>query len=151
MIVEIDITNSQIAVKVLAIQLESYKVEADLIGYDQLPPLMDSVEKLQACGESFFGFYLDEQLSGVISIKINKNVIDIHRLMVHPRHFKKGIAQKLLEFIENNIKDFESIIVSTGSQNTPAINFYLKNGFSKTGVIEMNENLSITSFEKELK
>ena len=151
MIVRMDITNSRIAEEVLAIQLESYKVEADLIGYDQLPPLMDSVKRLQTCGETFFGFYLNEELNGVISIKVHHNVIDIHRLMVHPQHLKKGIAQELLGFIENNVKHSESIIVSTGSLNTPAINFYLKNGFSKTGVIEMNENLSITSFEKKLK
>jgi GNAT superfamily N-acetyltransferase len=40
--------------------------------------------------------------------------MDIHRLMVHPKHFRKGIAKLLLEFIESNEEDIETIIVSTG-------------------------------------
>nr|WP_233505295.1 GNAT family N-acetyltransferase [Sporosarcina sp. BI001-red] len=81
------------------------------------------MESLQKSEETFFGYYLNEELCGVITIKIEKGIIDIHRLMVHPVHFKKGIASRLFNFIEENKKDCETIIVSTGAENVPAETF----------------------------
>jgi len=148
LIKKIDITNPKLAKEVLNIQIPSYKIEAELIDFYELPPLKDTVEALQQCGETFFGYYLNEELCGVISIKTEKGIIDIHRLMVHPKHFRKGIAKILLEFIESNFVDFETMIVSTGSKNIPAVTFYLKNGFIKTEEKRITERLSLTSFKK---
>ncbi|MFJ8234184.1 GNAT family N-acetyltransferase [Ureibacillus sp. NPDC094379] len=150
MIKKIDITNPKLAKEVLTIQIPSYKVEAEIIEFYELPPLKDTVETLQQCEETFFGYYLNEELCGVISIKTEKGLIDIHRLMVHPKHFRKGIAKVLLDFIESNIEGFETIIVSTGSKNTPAVNFYLKNGFIKTEETKVAECLSLTFFKKRI-
>ncbi|MGM9925372.1 MAG: GNAT family N-acetyltransferase [Bacillus sp. (in: firmicutes)] len=150
MIKKIDITNPKFAKAVLKIQIPSYEVEAELLDFYELPPLKDTVKSLQQSGETFFGYYIDEELSGVISIKIEDGVMDIHRLFVHPKHFRKGIAKKLLDFIQTNGKEFETIIVSTGSKNVPAINFYQKNGFAKTEEIRVAEGLSLTILEKKI-
>ncbi len=104
--------------------------------------------RLKHCGETFFGYFLGEELCGAISFKIEKDVMDIHRLIVHPQFFRKGIAKMLLDFIESNLEDIENIIVSTGSKNIPALNFYKKNGFTKIGETRVNERLSLTSFKK---
>ncbi|GGB35718.1 GNAT family N-acetyltransferase [Virgibacillus dakarensis] len=149
MIKKMDITNPDLAEKVLNVQLPSYRVEAELIDYDDIPPLKDTVTTLQQCGETFYGYYLDGELAGVIAIKIEQGVMDIHRLIVHPNHFRKGIAKRLLHFIEG--KDGVEIIkVTTGSRNSPAINFYEKNGFYSVGVIRVNQYLSLASFEKRI-
>lgn len=150
MIKKMDITKPSLAKEVLKIQIPSYKVEAELIGFDEIPPLKDTVETLQRCEEIFYGFYKNEQLSGAISIKIENGVMDIHRLFVHPKQFKKGIAKKLLDFVQTNETGFETIIVTTGSSNVPAINFYQKNGFLKTKEIKVAEQLSITLFQKRM-
>lgn len=42
------------------------------------------------------------------------------------------------------------MVVTTGSKNTPAVNFYLKNGFKELDKMEINEALTITAFEKLL-
>ncbi|WP_157059235.1 GNAT family N-acetyltransferase [Viridibacillus arvi] len=42
--------------------------------------------------------------------------MDIHRLIVHPKYFRKGIAKMLLDFIECNIEGIKTIIVTTGSK-----------------------------------
>jgi ribosomal protein S18 acetylase RimI-like enzyme len=150
LIKKIDITDPKIAHDVLSVQIPSYKVEAKIIDYYDIPPLKDTVETLQACNETFFGYYIQEKLCGAIAIKIEKNVMDIHRLIVSPYHFRKGIAKRLLEFIENNYQDIKTIIVSTGAKNVPAVNFYLKNGFTNTGEISVNEWLTLASFQKNI-
>jgi len=121
-----------------------------LIDFYDIPPLKDTVSALQRSGETFYGCYVDGELGGVISIKVEEGLIDIHRLMVHPKHFRKGIARRLLEFIESNGEGNEKLIVSTGSKNAPTIYFYEKSGFVKTGEVEVMEGLLITSFEKKM-
>lgn len=150
MIKKIDITNPRFAEEVLNIQIPSYKVEAEIIDFYEIPPLKDTVETLQQCRETFFGYYISEELCGAISIKVEKDVMDIHRLIVHPKYFRKGIAKMLLDFIESQFEGIETIIVSTGSKNTPAVNFYEKNGFSKIGETRVNERLSLTAFKKKI-
>lgn len=145
---KIDITDSVLALDVLKVQIPSYMEEAKMINFFEIPPLKDTVDTLRQCEETFFGYYVDGELCGAISLKAEGAVMDIHRLIVHPNHFRKGIAKKLLNFIENNIAGIDSIIVSTGSKNEPAINFYEKNGFCKTEETKINERLSITSFRK---
>ncbi|XXM71087.1 GNAT family N-acetyltransferase [Lysinibacillus sphaericus] len=151
MIVKIDITLPSLAKGVLSLQYESYQVEADIIGYDELPPLKDDVISLQNSGERFFGFYEKDQLCGAVSFKFEKKIVDIHRLMVHPRHFRKGISKALLYHLEEEFKGMEAILVSTGSKNTPAILLYKNAGFKEVGEKEITEGLRITTFKKILK
>jgi ribosomal protein S18 acetylase RimI-like enzyme len=148
LIKEINITDPKIANDVLKVQIPDYKVESKIINYDDIPPLKDTVETLQNCNETFFGYFINEELCGAISIKVEKNVMDIHRLIVSPEHFRKGIAKRLLQFIESNDQDIKRIIVSTGAKNVPAVNFYLKNGFTKIDEISVNEQLTLASFQK---
>lgn len=148
MIKKIDIRDRNIAREILSIQIPSYKVEAEIIGYDEIPPLKDTVDTLQLCGEIFFGYYSKEDIRGAISIKIDDDEMDIHRLIVHPDHFRKGIAQKLLSFLEITFA-VKTIKVATGSKNSPAVALYEKNGFQVINEITINEQLSLTFFEKK--
>ena len=147
MIKIIDIHNRKNAEDVLNIQIPSYQVEAEIIGSYEIPPLKDTVHTLLHCGETFFGYYENETLCGAISIKINDDELDIHRLIVDPNQFRKGIAQLLLNFIETKFK-VQTIKVSTGSKNNPAVRFYKKNGFQHIKEVIVNEQLSLTLFEK---
>jgi ribosomal protein S18 acetylase RimI-like enzyme len=151
LIKKIDITNPELAEGVLSVQIPSYQVEAELIDFYDIPPLKDTVSTLLRCGETFYGCYVDGELCGVVSIKAEEGLIDIHRLMVHPKHFRKGIAGRLLDFVENCGEGDETLIVSTGSKNAPAVHFYEKSGFIKLGEVKVMEGLLITSFEKRRK
>lgn len=149
MIKKFDIRNTKNAKDLLTIQIPSYKVEAEIIGYDDIPPLKDTVNTLKQCGETFFGYYIKEELCAAISVKVIDNEVDIHRLIVHPDHFRKGIAQKLLTFIEGQF-DTMTITVATGSKNSPAVTLYMKNGFRITKEVQVNQYLSLTYFEKKI-
>ncbi|TFD99491.1 GNAT family N-acetyltransferase [Jeotgalibacillus salarius] len=149
MIKNIDITDRKNAKEVLQLQLSSYKIEADIIGYQDLPPLKDTTVDLQRSGENFWGYFIEGKLGGVISFKVDQSEIDIHRLIVSPYYLRQGIAQELLDYVEANSKA-ASIKVSTASKNEPAITFYSKNGFKRTDEVEINPQLSLSSFEKVL-
>ncbi|MGO4698032.1 GNAT family N-acetyltransferase [Paenibacillus sp. 2TAB26] len=150
MIRKIDITDAAIAEEVLRIQIPSYRVEAELIDFYEIPPLKDTVDTLRNCGETFYGYYINNELCGAIAIMIENNIIDIHRLIIHPNHFRKGIAKQLLQHIESDGVSGSVIVVSTGSKNAPAVNLYKQSGYVETGVIKVEERLSLTSFQKTL-
>ncbi|MGO4349935.1 GNAT family N-acetyltransferase [Paenibacillus sp. MCAF9] len=150
MIRKIDITDAAIAEEVLRIQLPSYRVEAELIDFYEIPPLKDTLDTLRNCGETFYGYYINNELCGAIAIIIENNIIDIHRLIIHPNHFRKGIAKQLLQHIESVGVSGNVIVVSTGSKNAPAVNLYKQSGYVETGVIKVEERLSLTSFQKTL-
>ncbi|MFC4403898.1 GNAT family N-acetyltransferase [Gracilibacillus xinjiangensis] len=147
MIKKLDITAYQTATEVLSVQIASYMVEAEIISYNKLPPLQDTVESLQQCKEIFYGCFINGNLCGAISFKIEDQVLDIHRLMVHPSSFNKGIAQQLLDSVTEN-NQIHKYTVSTGKGNLPATRFYEKNGFSITHERKMNDQLQLVFFEK---
>ncbi|MGE5703164.1 MAG: GNAT family N-acetyltransferase [Clostridia bacterium] len=150
MIKKIDITQQKSAEQVLAIQMPAYRVEAELIGFDDLPPLRDTVVSLQACGETFWGNWIGEELAGAISYKREDEVLDIHRLIVSPDHFRKGIAGQLLTHAIENEPETKKVIVTTGAKNTPAKQLYKRFGFQELRDVEVAPGLSLTFFEKLL-
>jgi ribosomal protein S18 acetylase RimI-like enzyme len=145
LIKKLNIDKREVAAEILEVQIAAYSVEAEIIGYFDLPPLQNTVEMLQKSGETFYGYFAGDRLGGVISFKAENGVIDIHRLFVHPDHFKKGIAQCLMDFVTDGVSE---LTVSTASKNTPAINFYKKNGFYKLNDVRVDEQLSLSFFRK---
>lgn len=150
MIKHLNIKDTNIAETVLKIQKAAYKIEAERIGYDKIPPLQESLSELQASNEIFYGYYLDNILVGLLSFKVKDYILDIHRMAVHPTFFRRGIANSFLQFIEKNKYGAKKIIVSTGKENTPAIHLYLKNGYIKIGESEISKGIYLTNFEKNL-
>ncbi len=133
---------------VLSMQLRSYKVEAGLIGTDDIPPLKETTEDLQQCGETFLGWFEDGELCGAIAYKKEENEVDIHRLIVDPVHFRKGIAGKLLQELERS-HPHSLYKVATAEKNLPAIRFYEKSGYEKVRTLTINDILTLVFFEKE--
>jgi len=146
----LDLNEIEIVRDILALQKASYIIEAELINFYEIPPLKDTFETIKECDEIFFGYYINESLAGIISYKISEKVLDIHRVAIHPRFFRRGVAGKLIAFIENLQRDISKIEVCTGKKNTPAINLYLKNGYKEVKDIEIGEGIYLTMFNKTL-
>ncbi|MGI6192923.1 MAG: GNAT family N-acetyltransferase [Christensenellales bacterium] len=147
---KLDITNPDTAKEVLSIQIPAYQIEAKLIGYDEIPNLKDTVESLQQCGETFYGYYMDGNLCGAISFTVASLVLDIHRLFVAPAYFRKGIAGQLLDHILQVETGFDTAIVKTGSRNFPALRFYQKYGFAQEEDLVINGQLSMAQFSMKV-
>jgi ribosomal protein S18 acetylase RimI-like enzyme len=145
------ITDQSVAERVLELQHASYRIEAELTGFPDLPPLLETWQELAESGEVFFGAFSGDALAGAISYKLHGTVLDVHRVMVDPDFFRRGIARALVEFVESQEPDAKRAIVSTGKQNAPAVSLYLKLGFRAVGDLEVAPGLWITRFEKLLR
>lgn len=151
MIKRLNLKDIETVNRIMDLQRDSYKIEAQLIGFYEIPALKETIESLQQCDEIFYGYYINDDLTGIISFKIIDDVLDIHRVAIHPNFFRMGIANKLINFIEGLNKNINRIVVCTGKDNFPAVNLYLKNGYIKKKDIEIKNGIYITEFEKILK
>ncbi|WP_274362434.1 GNAT family N-acetyltransferase [Paenibacillus thermotolerans] len=144
-----DITDPQHARNVQELQQLSYPIEAQLIGLETLPPLLDTVETLMGCGEQFIGCFEGDRLIGAVAYKMDGGTIDIHRMMVHPERFRKGIANTLLT-AALSVPGVNKAVVSTGSANLPAVTLYERHGFKEKERVEVAPGVTITLFEKPM-
>jgi ribosomal protein S18 acetylase RimI-like enzyme len=145
---DLDPSDERDALQILKLQTVSYAVEARLIGSWDIPPVKDTVHTLRQSGETFCGYFVEGQLAGLLSYKKEGDVLDIHRLAVHPDHFRKGIARSLIEHVERTAQPASKAIVSTGAKNTPARSLYLSMGFEEMEEVEVVPGLRIARFEK---
>lgn len=149
MIKRLDNIDKRTAEEIYELQQASYKIEAGLIGFEKLPPLLESPDDIRHSEEIFIGYYSNEKLAGLISYKLINGTLDIHKLAVHPDYFKRGIAKQLLARVES-IQGIKDVIVCTGFKNTPAVGLYSKLGFTETGTQEVAEGIYIICFKKKM-
>ncbi len=146
----LDLTDRTIAVEVLHLQRRAYRVEADLIGSDAIPPLQETLEGLQACNETFLGAIADGEIVGAISWRLIDRTLDIHRLVVRPDQFRRRIGTSLVRAALEAEPLAERAIVQTGAANVPARAFYLREGFEHLDDIEVGEGIRVSRFAKQL-
>jgi ribosomal protein S18 acetylase RimI-like enzyme len=69
--------------------------------------------------------------------------------MVHPDHFRKGIATSLLKALEESEAAIRAMVVCTGADNTPAIQLYQRFGFKKVRNVTLPDGLVLCELCKE--
>lgn len=126
---EVDLSDDRLARELLAVQVAAYAIEAELIDYPQLPPLFETIDALRQSGERFLAAFDGEELVGATSFAESDDVLDIGRMVVSPAHMRRGIASRLLAAVEALRDGRESVTVSTGEANVPAIRLYERHGF----------------------
>lgn len=147
-IIRVDIRDVAIAREIREVQRLAYGAEAELIKYPGIPQLTESPEELHACGESFYAQYANDHIVGALSWKSNGATLDIHRLVVHPEHWRQGIALRLLRRLETEAETGARIIVQAASANYRAIALYRRVGFNPIGELLVDGGLAVTKFEK---
>lgn len=137
-----------LAHQILTVQIASYRVEANLLNYPNLPPLHETVDDILETSEEFLVYHDGDQIVGAVSYEISKETLEIGRLVVHPNHFRRGIARRLLEAVEEIDPNIRRLIVSTGAANIPAITLYQKMGYQLYDRLQLPDGLKLVRLEK---
>lgn len=146
----LDLSDPETVACLWHLQRVSYAVEAELIGFDGIPALHESVQELRDCGESFLGLDDELGLAGALSWnRLRDGTLDICRLVVHPRAHRRGIASALLDSL-NRLEPARRVVVSTASANLPALNLYQQRGFIPVGTRQIAPAITITLLEREI-
>ncbi|WP_033439888.1 GNAT family N-acetyltransferase [Saccharothrix sp. NRRL B-16314] len=143
MIVPLDPTDDATAEAVRRIALQSYAVEAELIGSTGMPGLHESVDDIRRLPLRWLGGYVDGELVAFVGYSKVDGVLDIDRLCVAPSHFRLGFARRLVEQV---LAEGGPAIVSTGAANAPAIALYEGLGFRLVDTVVVEGGLRIAQF-----
>lgn len=95
-----------------------------------------SLKQLEEMSEieryKFIEFYEDEKMVAYIILLDSIDVWEIMKIAVDRKQRKKGYGEKLLKYIFAFVQ--MPIMLEVRESNTPAIEFYRKNGFEKIGI-----------------
>ena len=109
-----------------ALQHAAYRVEAGLIGSDEIPALHESAKQLALADEAFLG----DPDWGFVSSTREGDTLEICRLVVHPLHHRRGLATRLLDALDATEPGIRRTTVATAAANAPAIALYERRGFA---------------------
>jgi ribosomal protein S18 acetylase RimI-like enzyme len=143
---QLDPAGHGVAEQLLALQRAAYRVEADLIGFDGIPPLHESLKELQAQPLEWIGLRADSRIVAALAYRVERDLCDIDRLVVDPRYFGRGYGSALVASLLHH----PQITVSTGTANTPARRLYEKHGFQATGTREIAHGVTVTQYERRM-
>ncbi|MGW8959960.1 GNAT family N-acetyltransferase [Paenibacillus sp. NPDC055715] len=139
--------DNEMVSQIWRLQHIAYRLEAERIGFDEIPPLMDTFDTLRSCGETFYGWIEDGNLLGALAVQSESSgSLTLTRMMVHPDHFRKGIADSLMEHALNEYHHIPLFIVSTGTLNAPAVALYRKHGFRPVSAAEVAPGVELTTY-----
>ncbi|MDE9829082.1 GNAT family N-acetyltransferase [Staphylococcus delphini] len=108
-----------------------------------------SIEKLTSEIEDpdmhFFFLYHDDAIVGYVKVNVEAaqtvakgiQYAELQRIYLYPDYQGQGLGQRLFDFVCNFVKNElgkPKLWLGVWEENSPALNFYLKQGLVKTGV-----------------
>ena len=149
MIVPLSLGHEPTAQALLTLQRRAYAVEAKIIRFDRIPQMLESLEELRGSGETFLGWVENGEIFGALSYRQIDGTLDIHRLIVDPAAFRRGIGRALIRHIAL-LSGVERIEVATAAKNHPAILLFESEGFTRIDRFRVEDDLEIFCFRRVL-
>lgn len=128
-VVVLDHTDVATAARIVELQRAAYAVEAELIGFDRLPPLLEAPGDVARLDLVLLGFTHGGLLLGLLGFERIGDAVDIDRLAVHPSAFRRGVARALLDDLHRRQAGAARFDVSTAAANRPALALYGRMGY----------------------
>lgn len=150
MLAPLDPRDPETAARIHRLQQASYAVERELLGVDDFFPLRLTVDDIAREPDTFLGYWLENRLVGVVSYSVTGDLLDIGRMIVDPEFFRRGIAARLLEAVEERAAPNMRVTVSTGERNAPAVRLYETRGYARTKRTTLPDGLVLVRFQKLL-
>jgi ribosomal protein S18 acetylase RimI-like enzyme len=138
--------------RIVEIQRAAYAVEAELIGFDGIPPLHENADDVRRLDDlTWLGSHDGDVLVAVIAWTTTDQDVDIDRLAVHPDWVRQGRGQQLVEAaLGLTSAGSATITVSTGARNHPACLLYRSLGFVPVERRQIAPGVFVYQFELRL-
>ena len=149
MIIKINNKETKIAEEIRAIFQVSYAVEADILKAVDFPPLKRTVSQFVNSHSEFYAFSIIKNIVGIIEIDSHDDLTHIQSLVVDPKHFRKGIGRKLVQFTLDTYRS-KLFTVETGIDNQPAIKLYKRLGFQEIKQWDTNHGIKKIRLKKRI-
>lgn len=144
----VDQRDPDTAVELVALQRRAYAVEAELIGYDRIPPLVESAQQLMESSLTIWALMEQGAVVGLIGFTEEPGTVDIDRIAVDPAHFRRGYARLLLNRLHDQHPGC-AFVVSTGAANAPAMALYERLGYERVGERTVVQTLVVVDFHRQ--
>jgi ribosomal protein S18 acetylase RimI-like enzyme len=127
--IDLDPRQGTIAEEIRALLHAAYRVEGELLGVADFPPLARTAATIRSAPATFHGLREGERLVAVTEIEAaDHGGRHIASLGVHPDRFRRGLARTLLRQVLG-LPPPARFTVSTGALNAPALRLYRQLGF----------------------
>ncbi|MEO1056215.1 MAG: GNAT family N-acetyltransferase [Actinomycetota bacterium] len=145
----LDHRDIDVAAAIVAVQQAAYPLEAELIGFDRIPPLIETSDDIAALDLVIIGSIdTSGEMLGLVGYQRVDDLVDIDRLAVLPQCGGRGIATTLLTEVHEREHDAPIFEVSTGAANAPAIGLYRKLGYRRTGSFEIPDGPTMLTLRR---
>jgi ribosomal protein S18 acetylase RimI-like enzyme len=145
-----DIRETQVAAQIHALQRAAYSVEAQRIGCSDFPPLRETLDALQRSTDCFLVFAENGSIIGCLSYEWARACATITRLVVSPRHFRRGVASTLLRTLESRLPVGSVVCAVTAELNEAAIRAYERQGYTTASREISSEGIALRQLYKQL-
>ncbi|WP_051782611.1 MULTISPECIES: GNAT family N-acetyltransferase [unclassified Streptomyces] len=143
----LDLSDDATAAAVHRIGRAAYAVEAELIGFDGIPALGESLAEMRQTDLRWAGAFAEDGApAGFLAWAESDGGVSIDRLCVDPARFRQGVASLLLRHALTHLFPGRPVEVTTGAANAPAVTLYRRMGFTRGPDFSPVPGLTMASF-----
>lgn len=135
------------ALKIYKLFQQSYKVEADIIGLNDFPPLSLSIQDIVQSDGIFEAISINTNIVAIVCYKNIQGTVELQNLAVSPEFFRRGLASMLLNHLFNKYQKCK-FIIHTALANIPAVRLYEKLGFTLNDTFVSSEGIELAKMVK---
>jgi ribosomal protein S18 acetylase RimI-like enzyme len=135
---------------ILALQKLAYRSEALLYDDWTLPPLVQTLDSLEAelAQSVALAARADGALVGSVRARVTGDVCHIGRLVVHPDWQGRGLGTALMQHVERECAQTRRFQLFTGSRSTGNIRLYERLGYRRTHEKTLSPAVTLVYLEK---
>lgn len=129
----------------LLVQRAAYAAEAELMGFDGIPPLHETLEELlEADHQRWLGRFDGATLVGGLAWEEDGAAgVELTRMVIAPSAWRQGHATALFDAFDEQVGG-RPVTASTGSANAPALALYASRGFTVVGEEDIGAGVRLT-------